>query len=88
MCSLLSEIYPSGESNRFVPAATATLEVPWRRTCTAWCTAIRLLEHAVSIVIHGPVQLKKYDSRAEAFEFAIPVELYVLTTFMSWAART
>lgn len=26
--SLLSEMYPCGESSRFVPAATAILEVP------------------------------------------------------------
>jgi hypothetical protein len=59
MFSLLSITYGTGSRMRFVPAATATREIPALRVWTAWFRATRLEEQAVSIVIEGPFQSKK-----------------------------
>jgi hypothetical protein len=43
----------------------------------AYCTAIKLLLHAVSMVIDGPCQLKKYDILLDRMLRAEPVAAYV-----------
>lgn len=59
MWSLLAPTYCSGPRIMLAPAATVTLASPLRSNCTAWLTATRLDEQAVSIAIEGPCQSKK-----------------------------
>lgn len=61
---------------RLAPHATATLESPLLNTCTASCTATSDDEQAVSIVIEGPCQSKKYDTRLDMMLLEIPVAVY------------
>src|SRR5262249_22731411 len=74
---LLSDMNASGSRMRIVPAATATSLVPALRAWTAWASAIKLDEQAVSIVIVGPCQSKKYDTLLEALLAAMPGALYL-----------
>lgn len=62
---------------RLVPAATATGHSPLRSTWTAWWTATRLDEQAVSMVMDGPCQLKKYETRLDIILRELPVAAYV-----------
>lgn len=69
-------MYGSGPRIRFVPAAMASPDMPERRAWTAWCTATREEEHAVSIVMLAPRQSKKYEIRFDTTERAVPVGKY------------
>jgi hypothetical protein len=79
MLRLLSDTNIVGVKIKFDPAATATGASPLRSAWTAWCTAIKLLEHAVLIVIDGPCQLKKYEIRFDKILWCDPVDAYVGT---------
>lgn len=48
-----------------------------RRLCTAKCKATKLLEHAVSIVILGPLKSKNQLTRFDSIELVVPVVLYL-----------
>lgn len=48
-----------------------------RKLCTARCNAIRLLEHAVSMVILDPLKLKNQLTLFERVAFVTPVGLYL-----------
>jgi hypothetical protein len=80
---LLNSTNCNGPSRRFAPAATVTSDSPLRSDCTAWWTATKLEEHAVSIVMLGPCQSKKYDIRFEIMLREVPVAVYVGMELMS-----
>ena len=58
---------------RLAPAAIATRDSPLLNVWTAWCTATRLEEQAVSMVIDGPCQSKKYETRLDIILRDMPV---------------
>ncbi|GJD02405.1 hypothetical protein ColKHC_11230 [Colletotrichum higginsianum] len=59
MCRLASLMNCSGVIIRLAPATQAISHSPDRRLRTAWCSATRLDEQAVSMVMDGPRKLKK-----------------------------
>jgi hypothetical protein len=68
----LKEMKHPGSMRRLAPVATATRDKPVRNCWTAWWRATRLELHAVSIVMEGPCQSKKYEILLERMAREVP----------------